>query len=62
MQQDQQFRKLRRAFYERVIQVYPPPNPDPGTPILRLTDSGATYTRETGFIPPDQGDHPACIF
>lgn len=62
LEKDRQFRKLRRPFYERVIQVYPPPQPDPESPISRLSATGASYTRETGFVPPTEQDHPACIY
>ncbi|MCP5421234.1 MAG: CRISPR-associated helicase Cas3' [Gammaproteobacteria bacterium] len=62
LEQEQRFRRMRRAFYERVIQVYPPPSPDPNIPVQSLRETGATYSRETGFIPPNQEDRPACIF
>lgn len=50
LQKEQQFRQIRHAFYERVIQVYPPPRPDPDNPVIRIEAIGGAYTRETGYI------------
>ncbi len=59
LQKDQAFRKIRHAFYERVIQVYA--RPDPDSPITRLQAGDDTYTRQTGFValPPEES---VCIF
>jgi CRISPR-associated endonuclease/helicase Cas3 len=56
---DRRFRALRRAFYERVIQVYGPPDPD--EPIQRLDAAEGTYTRETGFVGLPR-EEASCIF
>ncbi len=59
LQKDQAFRKIRHAFYERVIQVYA--RPDPDSAITRLQAGDDTYTRQTGFfaLPPEES---TCIF
>jgi len=56
---ERRFRILRRAFYERVIQVYAPPDSD--EPIQRLDAGAATYTRETGFVALPR-EESVCIF
>jgi CRISPR-associated endonuclease/helicase Cas3 len=61
LQKDQQFRKIRHAFFERVIQIYPPPYTDPENPILRIEAGEESYTRETGFVAPPQ-EQSACVF
>lgn len=62
LEKDRQFRRIRHLFYERVIQVYTPSQSDLDLPINRLSVTGATYTRETGFIAGQEKDQPACIF
>lgn len=59
LEKEQQFRKIRAAFYERIIQVYSPP--DPEYPIGRLEAGADSYTPETGFIT-SREDNAACIF
>lgn len=55
---DHRFRRMRRPFYERVIQVYG--QPDPNEPVERLDARSGGYDRATGFTGLDQDD-PACI-
>ncbi|MDS4042469.1 MAG: CRISPR-associated helicase Cas3' [Candidatus Competibacter sp.] len=54
------FRPFRHAFFERVIQVYPPPAPDPDNPVQRI-EIGVSYGREIGFIAAPE-DPATCIF
>jgi hypothetical protein len=58
LEKDLRFRRIRRPFYERVIQVYGQPNPD--GPIEYLDAESGGYSRETGFTGLEQ-DQPACI-
>jgi CRISPR-associated endonuclease/helicase Cas3 len=58
LDRDQRFRRIRRPFYERVIQVYGQPDPD--DPIQYLDARSGGYTRETGSTALEQ-DQPACI-
>ena len=55
---DREFRKIRHNFFERVIQIYAPPEPD--NPITKLEAGSESYTRQTGFVAQPQ-DIPACI-
>ena len=55
---DRLFRRLRKRFYERVIQVYA--HPDPEEPIRHLQQQDESYTRETGFVGLPE-DSPSCI-
>ncbi|NJO17950.1 MAG: CRISPR-associated helicase Cas3' [Thioploca sp.] len=48
LEQQQAFAKIRRAFYDRVVQVNE--LPDPYEPITRVVASEATYHSETGFV------------
>lgn len=57
---EKRFRAFRHAFFERVIQVYPPPAPDPDNPVQRI-EAGVSYCRETGFIATPE-DPATCIF
>jgi CRISPR-associated endonuclease/helicase Cas3 len=58
LQRGQRFRKIRAAFYERIVQIYAPP--DPNQPIGYLELGSDCYSRETGFIAPAEDD-TACI-
>ena len=48
LEKQQAFTKIRRAFYDRVIQVNE--LPDPYEPITRVVASEATYHSATGFV------------
>ena len=62
LEKDKAFRKMRHVFYERVVQVYPPPHPDPEHPVIRLEARDKTYTRETGFVPMENDqEESTCI-
>lgn len=60
LEKDQAFRVIRAAVYERIVQIYAPP--DPEQPIVRLDASPDHYSRETGFIATTAEDNAACIF
>ncbi len=59
LDKDRLFRRLRKRFYERIIQVYAPP--DPEEPVRHLQQQDDSYTRETGFVGLPE-DSPSCIF
>lgn len=59
LEKEQQFRAIRAAVYERIVQVYAPP--DPEQPIGRLEADPEHYCRETGFITSTAEDDAACI-
>jgi len=59
LEKEQAFAKIRRAFYERVIQINE--LPDPHEPITQVVASAETYNPETGFVAMPK-DPAVCIF
>jgi CRISPR-associated endonuclease/helicase Cas3 len=59
VEKEKRFRGFKRAFFERVIQIYGVP--DPMEPITRLAAGPNSYTPQTGFIALPEEDNTACI-
>ncbi len=58
LEKKQEFQKIRKSLYERVIQVFGKPNQN--EPIEKIEATETTYTEELGFLKEEQS--AVCIF